>query len=78
MLDGELFDKLVSIRDVFRNKIHQFPLQEQIARRMRNNNLPFGGIQVSAIVFEGNKLARRSSACSIRRFFSVTSSTGSS
>lgn len=54
MIDGTLFDKLVCFRILLRLCGHRELIdgmnQEEIARIIRGNNLPFGGIQVINIL----------------------------
>ena len=48
MIDSGLFDKLVCIYPVTNSSYAlNAPNQEHIARMVRGNELPFGGIQVS-------------------------------
>ena len=47
MIDGRFFDKLVSIYScAFFQPVLMFASQEYIARQVRENSRPFGGIQV--------------------------------
>jgi hypothetical protein len=53
MIDGDLFDKLVSYTTKNSNvTLHSHWLQECIARRVRKNEAPFGGIQVRLLALE--------------------------
>lgn len=56
MIDGTLFEKLVRMFGIYDHDcVLSVSLQEYIARRMRRNKLPFGGIQViSRHVYEFN------------------------
>ena len=50
MLDGDLFDKLVGTTLIDLFNLLQVLTQEAIARGVRRNDRPFGGIQVRGIL----------------------------
>ena len=52
MIDAALFDKLVRIHPVADSScVPNVSIQESIARMVRHNDRPFGGIQVSRLHF---------------------------
>jgi hypothetical protein len=50
MVDGKLFDKLVSPVILYLCRVALIVIQEFIGRALRRNQKPFGGIQVSHLV----------------------------
>jgi hypothetical protein len=46
MIDGTLFDKLVRVLKMSGGPLRSPDVQEEVARLMRKNDQPFGGIQV--------------------------------